>query len=70
MAIPTGYVKNVCRIGKGMDCCRYLLLDADGFCCGRVTPALKIAIDRRVMNGESVAQAVNCPGWTDDQPKP
>lgn len=36
MALST-YVKDICKIGQGHDCCRYLLMGPKGFECGKVT---------------------------------
>lgn len=66
MSIPTGYAKNVCRLGQGSACCRYLAADADGLCCAKVIADLKPILDLRVEQGTMVARGNNCPGWTDE----
>jgi hypothetical protein len=59
MVLTTEYIKNVCKIGKGHDCCRYLLCGAVGFECGKLG-ALKGVIDSSVQYMS--AQADNCEG--------
>jgi hypothetical protein len=36
-----------CGIGRGHDCCRYLVAGGDGFECARVSPSLKKTLDAR-----------------------
>jgi hypothetical protein len=53
------YIEDVCKIGQGHACCRYLGVGADGIECLKLTP-LKATLDAR---GDSmVARADNCDG--------
>ena len=56
-----GWLKRVCRIGQGYDCCRYLLGGAKGFECGKHTE-FKALLDEKVAKGEMVACSDNCGG--------
>lgn len=56
------YIKEVCKIGQGNDCCRYLSVGADGFCCLKLEPDLKTYLDNRVANNDITAQGDNCEG--------
>lgn len=40
-----------CGVGRGAECCAYLLAGAKGFECGRVDPELKAYIEGRVQRG-------------------
>lgn len=55
------HVDDVCKIGQGKACCRYLLLGKTGFECGKLT-SLKSTLDYRVKINLIVAQADNCEG--------
>ena len=57
------HVKNVCKIGQGNACCRYMVLGAMGFECVKNTD-LKPYIDSRVAMETMVAQGDNCEGKT------
>ena len=59
MALTTEHMKNVCKIGQGHDCCRYLTCSVDGFQCEKLG-ALKGVIDSRVQYMS--AQSDNCEG--------
>lgn len=59
MALDAVHIKEVCKMGQGKDCCRYLLCSAEGFECGK-TGALKGVIDSRVEY--MTAQGDNCEG--------
>jgi len=59
------YVKNTCRIGQGISCCRYLVMGPGGFECVKKT-SLKATLDFRVASGTITAQADNCEGYTSE----
>jgi len=61
MKIDDERAKNVCKAGKGKDCCRYLTFGSDGWTCAKTTP-MKGIIDSRVDAGMSNAQSDNCEG--------
>jgi len=54
-------IEEVCKIGQGNDCCRYLVVGPNGFECAKHT-ALKRYLDTRVTNKLITAQADNCEG--------
>jgi hypothetical protein len=56
-------IKNVCKIGQGSDCCRYLMMGPKGFECAKHTE-LKTLLDKRVMLKTITAQGDNCEGKT------
>jgi len=58
------HIKNVCKIGQGKECCRYLTMGPDGWNCERNNPGMKNAIDKRVESGSFTAQEINCDGKT------
>lgn len=68
MSIPVGYVRNVCCIGQGVACCRFLILYGSHWDCAKVDAAFKTWVNDRARSGQMVAQGDNCPGWTGDQP--
>lgn len=57
--IPDDTLKNICKIGQGKDCCRYILCDPNGFSCGKHT-ALKETINENV--NKMTAKGDNCEG--------
>lgn len=57
------HVKNVCKIGQGNKCCRYLVMGAEGFECAKGT-SLQVHLDARVYNNTITAQGDNCEGKT------
>jgi len=59
MKLTDNYLKNICKIGQGKACCRYLTCSADGFKCEKLGP-LKGVLDSRVMY--MTAQGDNCEG--------
>jgi len=58
-------VKDICRIGQGEECCRYLVCGSDGFECGKLNHSIKAAIDKR---NDMVAKADNCSCPHDGEP--
>ena len=55
------YVREVCRIGQGHACCRYLTMGAGGWDCAKNTSIRRI-LDERVVMENIVARGDNCPG--------
>lgn len=65
------HVKNVCKIGQGADCCKYLVAGGKGFECMKTELANKKAIDDNWFWFPHVAQGDNCEGMTNlKSPKP
>lgn len=54
-------LKDVCKIGEGADCCRYITCGSNGFECAKHT-ALKGELDARVASGLFTAISDNCEG--------
>lgn len=57
------HVLNVCKIGQGNKCCRYLVMGTEGFECAKGT-SLQVHLDERVYNNTMTAQGDNCEGKT------
>lgn len=57
-------VEEVCLIGQGAKCCRYLLMGSKGFECAKNTD-FKSILDDRVADNAMVAQGDNCDGRED-----
>ena len=55
------HVRDVCRIGQGHACCRYLIVGPAGFCCEK-GGALATVIDARVFAEMMTARGDNCDG--------
>lgn len=55
-------IKDVCKIGQGSDCCKYLLLSPEGFMCGKSNTETKAMVDKSWAETEHVAQGDNCEG--------
>ena len=52
---------NVCKMGQGNACCRYIISSPDGILCGKDDPGTKMTLDNRVE--KMTAQGDNCEGW-------
>lgn len=59
------YIKQVCKIGQGADCCKYLVAGMKGFECMKVNAADKNIVDQNWATTEHVAQGDNCEGEPD-----
>jgi hypothetical protein len=59
----TNHIKNVCKIGQGNACCRYLTVAPNGWNCEKLS-SLKTYLDNRVTTNSIVAQGDNCEGKT------
>jgi len=53
------HVVDICKIGQGKFCCRYLVAGSDGLECAKHT-TLKALLDNRVYTGKMNAQGDNC----------
>lgn len=56
------YIKQVCKIGRGADCCKYLVGGTKGLECMKFYPSMKKLIDKNWAKTEHVAQGDNCEG--------
>jgi len=56
-------IKDVCKIGQGHNCCRYLVMGAQGFECVKHS-AMASLLDQRVQQETITARGNNCEGKT------
>lgn len=61
----TDHVQNVCKIGQGAACCKYLVMGTKGFECLKVTEWGKDLIDDNWVKTVHVSQGDNCDGVKD-----
>jgi 5-methylcytosine-specific restriction endonuclease McrA len=61
-------VTDVCKIGQGAACCKYLLAGAEGFECAKVEPGWKNVVDK-AWNETKSAQGDNCDGLSKEDLK-
>lgn len=54
-------VKDICKLGQGENCCRYLGLGEKGFECLKYTE-YALQLDLRVFEKTITARGNNCPG--------
>ena len=59
MSLSPQQIIDVCKMGQGVDCCRYLICGGNGFECAKTT-SLKDIIDTRV--NQMNAKSDNCGG--------
>lgn len=56
------YIRDVCKIGQGSKCCKYLLMAPTGFECAKSNPGEKEMIDINWALHAHVSQGDNCEG--------
>lgn len=56
------HIENICKIGQGEECCRYLLCGPNGFECAKHSK-LKNIIDQRANSNLMAAKGNNCEGF-------
>jgi hypothetical protein len=61
MKVPDELLKNICKIGQGDKCCRFLACGSDGFECLKHT-SLAATLNARVVAGTMNAIGDNCDG--------
>lgn len=61
MRISRDWLRDVCKIGKGASCCRYVAVGEQGFRCLKGT-RLQSLLDKKAVDKEIVAQSNNCAG--------
>lgn len=59
------HIKDVCKIGQGALCCKYLVMAPAGFECSKVIPGQKEMIDIQWALHDHVSQGDNCDGVAD-----
>jgi hypothetical protein len=55
---------NVCKIGQGADCCKYVVGGQKGLECAKENVADKRVIDENWAQTPHIAQSDNCVGYT------
>jgi hypothetical protein len=58
------HVTKVCKLGRGSECCSYLVLARGGFECAKDRPSMTVVIDQRRERNTIGAKGDNCDGWT------
>lgn len=61
------HVSDVCKMGQGAECCKYLVMGTKGFECMRVNPANKKVIDSDWEVTPHVSQGDNCKGYLNEK---
>lgn len=56
-------IKDICKIGQGHQCCRYLVMGTQGFECAKHSELAKL-LDQRVETQTITARGDNCEGKT------
>ncbi len=56
------HLMNICKLGQGAECCKYLGSGEEGFECMKADPARKATVDVAWAHTRHVAQGDNCPG--------
>jgi hypothetical protein len=56
------WLHEVCLIGQGARCCRYIVCGPGGFDCAKHDPVISRTVDARVEARTMNARADNCPG--------
>lgn len=59
------HIRDICKIGQGVICCKYLLAGANGFECAKIQPDWKLIVDNNWETTPHVAQGDNCEGKKD-----
>lgn len=67
MTLERPFLDDVCKIGQGPDCCRYLVANAKGIQCGKLDTSLHRTIDARVASNTFTAKGDHCDGLPMDQ---
>jgi hypothetical protein len=57
----TTWATDVCKIGHGHTCCRFLTMHPDGWSCEKHSPLADL-LTQRALAGEMNARGDNCPG--------
>ena len=63
----TKQVQDVCKIGQGADCCRYLVMGPKGFECTKHDAKVKEELDRKVEMGMFTSKGDNCDGFSEEE---
>lgn len=60
--IPKHVLEKICKVGQGLDCCRYVGSGENGIECLKVDEKFKKIVDKRVKDGKFTAISDNCRG--------
>lgn len=60
-SVTKDHAKDVCLLGRGHDCCRYLVCGPQGFECSKHSE-MREYIDKRVAQKTFTARGDNCDG--------
>jgi len=62
-SVPDDYAVKMCKLGKGVETCRYLIVGSGGFECGKDSE-FQEQIDKNFEREIMVAMGDNCAGIT------
>lgn len=62
--LDKSHAKEICKLGKGDECCAYLVMGRGGFECAKGTGMEKF-IELRLAEGTMNAKGDNCQGITE-----
>jgi hypothetical protein len=62
LALDKSQWTDICKLGQGQECCRYLIAGSVGFQCAKLDSELKDQLDSRVAKGKMTACGDNCEG--------
>jgi len=62
MKINKDYADDVCKSGRGIRECRYLMQDESGHLCAKKVDHLNVLVNAKVSSGDSIALGDNCQG--------
>jgi hypothetical protein len=61
--INDNHLKKFCKIGQGVECCRYVMVGKNGFECLKNIPKAKKLIDEQIKNRSDFPKGDNCNGY-------
>jgi len=59
------WLQEICKIGQGAQCCKFLTVGPGGFSCGKMDPAIYAGILATWHLAPHTAQGDNCDGVSD-----
>lgn len=60
--IPSKMLKEVCKIGQGAECCRFIVVSDEGLMCAKNKTVSHDVLNNLVNEGIMTAQGDNCEG--------
>ena len=61
--VTSEHATNVCKMGQGNECCRYLIGSPNGLECAKNIIRIRRFTDMRVADEDMVARGDNCEGF-------